>query len=283
MSPTATTSDTSLAALSQLVAAAAAVFPADGVVAGPADVQEDPGELLPSDDALVLVAPVEDAPGRRLVAVVSPALLTAMGLPGADALADALAPVLAALGGNHTPTLDAARLGVGSIGLADVDPSGEGGALLVAAGLFLGSDHVATLGISVAAADAPGDDPDEEAAVGHVAAGADTADTHAVAPMDLPEVAPSRAHRDADPSAARSLDLLRNVEMNLTAELGRSKMTVAELLSLTPGSVVELNHTAGTPIDVLVNGTLIARGEVVVIDEEFGVRISEIVDRIDGA
>jgi flagellar motor switch protein FliN len=282
MSTTATTSETSLAALSQLVAAAAAVFPADGVVAGPADVQEDPSELLPSDDALVLVAPVEDVPGRRLVAVVSPALLTAMGLPGADALADALAPVFAGLAGGTTPALDAARLGVGSIGLADVDPTGDA-ALLVAAGLFLGSDHVATLGISVTSettADHVADHA-EASADADRAEGAGVADH--VAPMDLPEVAPSRSQSAPDPSTARSLDLLRNVEMNLTAELGRSKMTVAELLSLTPGSVVELNHTAGTPIDVLVNGTLIARGEVVVIDEEFGVRISEIVDRIDGA
>jgi flagellar motor switch protein FliN/FliY len=54
-------------------------------------------------------------------------------------------------------------------------------------------------------------------------------------------------------------------------------MTVRDLLSLTPGSVVELDRAAGSPVDVLVNGTLIARGEVVVIDEEFGIRISEII------
>jgi len=73
------------------------------------------------------------------------------------------------------------------------------------------------------------------------------------------------------------LDLLSNVEMDVTAELGRTRMTVRELLSLTPGVVVELDRMAGSPIDLFVNGTLIARGEVVVIDEEFGVRITEIV------
>ncbi|MGH8890548.1 MAG: flagellar motor switch protein FliN [Acidothermaceae bacterium] len=73
------------------------------------------------------------------------------------------------------------------------------------------------------------------------------------------------------------LDLLSNIEMDVTAELGRTRMTVRELLSLTPGTVVELDRMAGSPIDLYVNGTLIARGEVVVIDEEFGVRISEIV------
>jgi flagellar motor switch protein FliN/FliY len=54
-------------------------------------------------------------------------------------------------------------------------------------------------------------------------------------------------------------------------------MTVRELLGLTPGSVIELDRAAGTPVDVLVNGTLIARGEVVVIDEEFGIRITEVL------
>jgi flagellar motor switch protein FliN/FliY len=77
---------------------------------------------------------------------------------------------------------------------------------------------------------------------------------------------------------ASRLDLLRNVEMDVTAELGSTRMTVRELLSLTPGNVVELNRAAGSPIDLLVNGTLIARGEVVVVDEEFGIRISEIVN-----
>lgn len=76
---------------------------------------------------------------------------------------------------------------------------------------------------------------------------------------------------------ADRLDLLSNVEMDVTAELGRTRMTVRELLSLTPGVVVELDRMAGSPIDLFVNGTLIARGEVVVIDEEFGVRITEIV------
>jgi flagellar motor switch protein FliN/FliY len=75
----------------------------------------------------------------------------------------------------------------------------------------------------------------------------------------------------------RPLSLLHDVEMGVTAELGRRRMAVRDLLSLTPGAVIELDRAAGSPVDVLVNGTLIARGEVVVIDEEFGIRISEIV------
>lgn len=81
----------------------------------------------------------------------------------------------------------------------------------------------------------------------------------------------------AAPGARRGLGLLHQVEMGVTVELGRTQLTVRELLGLAPGSVVELDRTAGAPVDVLVNGTLIARGEVVVVDEEFAVRISEIV------
>jgi flagellar motor switch protein FliN/FliY len=65
--------------------------------------------------------------------------------------------------------------------------------------------------------------------------------------------------------------------MEVTAELGRHRMTVRDLMSLQPGSVIELDRAAGSPVDVLVNGALLAHGEVVVIDEEFGVRVSEIV------
>jgi flagellar motor switch protein FliN len=74
-----------------------------------------------------------------------------------------------------------------------------------------------------------------------------------------------------------SLNLLHDVEMAVTVELGRTRMTVREILGLAPGTVVELDRAAGAPVDVVVNGTLIARGEVVVIDEEFGIRVTEIV------
>ena len=78
-------------------------------------------------------------------------------------------------------------------------------------------------------------------------------------------------------AVAHSLDMLHDVEMAVTVELGRTKMTVREILGLAPGTVVELDRAAGAPVDVVVNGTLIARGEVVVIDEEFGIRVTEIV------
>jgi flagellar motor switch protein FliN/FliY len=74
-----------------------------------------------------------------------------------------------------------------------------------------------------------------------------------------------------------AFDLLHDVEMDVTAELGRTRMTVRGLLELEPGSIVELDKMAGSPVDLLVNGRLIARGEVVVIDEEFALRVTEIV------
>jgi flagellar motor switch protein FliN/FliY len=73
------------------------------------------------------------------------------------------------------------------------------------------------------------------------------------------------------------LELLHDVEMGVTAELGRTRLLVREILELCPGSVIELDRAAGSPVDVLVNGTLIARGEVVVVDEEFGVRITDVI------
>jgi len=79
-------------------------------------------------------------------------------------------------------------------------------------------------------------------------------------------------------STARGMDLLRSVPMEVTAEIGRTRMTIQELLSLSPGAVVELDRPVGSPADVLVNGRLFARGEVVVVDEDFAIRITEIVD-----
>jgi len=97
----------------------------------------------------------------------------------------------------------------------------------------------------------------------------------------LPAIDELAAHGTDAPgapsSSTRGLDLLHDVEMEVSAELGRTRMSVRELLSLSPGAVVELDRAAGSPADLLVNGRLIARGEVVVIDENFGLRITEIV------
>jgi flagellar motor switch protein FliN/FliY len=83
----------------------------------------------------------------------------------------------------------------------------------------------------------------------------------------------------ANGSQVASMEMLADVEMSVTAELGRTRMTVRNLLGLTVGSVVELDRSSDSAVDLFVNGTLIARGEVVIINEEFGVRVTEIVTR----
>jgi flagellar motor switch protein FliN/FliY len=88
-----------------------------------------------------------------------------------------------------------------------------------------------------------------------------------------------RAGLAAGAANSWGIDMLRDVEMEVTCELGRTRMTVRQLLALAPGDVVELDRLAGSPADLLVNGTLLARGEVVVVDEGFGLRITEIVTK----
>ncbi len=103
------------------------------------------------------------------------------------------------------------------------------------------------------------------------AAVGDDVDVFPVRFPPLPGVSPATVQ------GPRSLDLIMDVAMRVTVELGRSTMTVEDVLALGPGSVIELNKLAGEPVDILVNDQLIARGEVVVVDENFGVRVTEIV------
>ncbi len=78
-------------------------------------------------------------------------------------------------------------------------------------------------------------------------------------------------------SEPRNIELLMDVNLPVSIELGRTKMSISDILGLGPGSVVELNKLAGEPVDVMVNQKLVARGEVVVIDENFGVRITQLM------
>ncbi|WP_028330682.1 flagellar motor switch protein FliN [Brachyspira alvinipulli] len=84
---------------------------------------------------------------------------------------------------------------------------------------------------------------------------------------------------NATPSS--NISLLMDVSINVTVELGRARLSIREILELGEGSIIELQKLAGEPVDLLVNGKLIARGEVVVIDECFGVRITDIMNSTD--
>jgi flagellar motor switch protein FliN/FliY len=75
----------------------------------------------------------------------------------------------------------------------------------------------------------------------------------------------------------QDIDLIMDIPVKLTVELGRAKMTIKELLRLTQGSVVALEGLAGEPLDILINGYLIAQGEVVVVNDKYGVRITDII------
>ena len=75
----------------------------------------------------------------------------------------------------------------------------------------------------------------------------------------------------------QDIDLIMDIPVKLTVELGRTKMTIKELLRLTQGSVVALEGLAGEPLDILINGYLIAQGEVVVVADKYGVRITDII------
>jgi flagellar motor switch protein FliN/FliY len=77
--------------------------------------------------------------------------------------------------------------------------------------------------------------------------------------------------------AANSIDMILDIPVNLTVELGRTKLAIRSLLQLAQGSVVELDGLAGEPMDVLVNGCLIAQGEVVVVNDKFGIRLTDII------
>jgi flagellar motor switch protein FliN/FliY len=112
----------------------------------------------------------------------------------------------------------------------------------------------------------------DEAQTGTVDAGAGNGDDYQPAAFQ---------NLDGEPGAGSggeaSLDVILDIPVTLSMEVGRTRITVSELLQLAQGSVVELDRTAGEPLDVLVNGTLVARGEVVVVNDRFGIRLNDVV------
>ena len=104
--------------------------------------------------------------------------------------------------------------------------------------------------------------------------GAEATDLPPLPKPDLPDLGAGTA-----PGETRDLRLLADVQVELAVEIGRVKLPLRDLLSLAPGAVLELDRAADAPVDILVNGCLVARGEVVVIDGEFGVRVTAVVER----
>jgi len=95
--------------------------------------------------------------------------------------------------------------------------------------------------------------------------------------VEVTEVSFSELHRKDNAKGALALDFILDIPLTLNVELGRSQLLISELLQLGQGSVIELTKLAGEPMDVFVNHRLVARGEVVVVNEKFGVRLTDIV------
>lgn len=242
-----------------------------------------PGAPEPVDAAAAAAA--ADAPpetlalscavdGRRLVVAVWEAPADAMALSGEllDVLGNALEEAASAVGLSLT---DADALPLADA-LAALDPARSqvsayrdvlGGVALLALGLEVGAAEPATPLIPTQST--PVDDAPPTAAA---------PSAFASDPGFAAAIGQSEAVTGWAPGRPGRLEMLREVELDVTAELGRTRMSLQSLLGLTPGTVVELDRLAGSPVDLLVNGTLIARGEVVVVDEDFGVRVSELID-----
>ena len=179
----------------------------------------------------------------------SPAQVPASSTPPA---AEAVAPVEATSAQIEAPAAPA------DASLPTIDP-----AALVASVENLSADGLDQVSIDELLKQASFEDP---AAMGGAVAAPDAAD------FKLPNF--QQVMQDAQVS---SIDLLRDVELNVKIELGRARMLVEDVLKLSEGSVVELDKLAGDPVDVFVNDRLVARGEVLVLNDNFCVRVNEIV------
>lgn len=99
---------------------------------------------------------------------------------------------------------------------------------------------------------------------------------------EMPGGTPIQAReKDKESKGLPNLSLLLDIPLEITAELGRTKMIIHDLLQLGQGSVIELNKLAGEPLEILVSNKLIARGEVVVVNEKFGIRLTDIISPME--
>jgi flagellar motor switch protein FliN len=242
-----------LPALETAGAAAAEQLGLAGVHAGNVVAVADPIAALPIGSVRAVRGTVADEAGLDVtLALTDEAAQQVQILAGTgDDLVGALLPaanaVIAAIGRRTGTRLELANL----VEMGSNEPFARPATEIFTSGLFLGDEQIGNVFV--------------------VAVAGALSRTDDVAAATFPDAGEADAHTD------NGLALLRGVEMRVTAELGRTRLPVSHVLDLGPGAVVELDRVAGSPVDVLVNGTVIAHGEVVVIDEEYGVRITEIV------
>jgi flagellar motor switch protein FliN/FliY len=254
---TATMHDSIVAELAQAAAESLAqIFGVDVIAGVPA------AAAVPTDDSVVaLRTPLAlgEATGD---------LVTAVPAAGATVGATTIEPgqLVAALVEGVGTAVTRLKGAAVQVGAAEPAPSDFAGASYVF-DLTMGSDAVKICWVveaSLGALIADGDPVDPPAAEGP-----------SVAPASFPELTPH-----AMPGRARELQLLADVPMNVTVEVGRGSLQVRELLALVQGSIVELDRVVGSPVDVMVNGTLIAHGDIVLVGDDLGVRITEIVEPV---
>ena len=119
--------------------------------------------------------------------------------------------------------------------------------------------------------------PEEQALADEWAAALAQSDAEPRMPMEEFS-APAKAQDDRfDPGDSPNLDVILDIPVTIAMEVGNTDITIRNLLQLNQGSVVELDRLAGEPLDVTVNGTLIAHGEVVVVNEKFGIRLTDVI------
>ena len=257
-------------------ATTAASGPAGGTDPGPGQQAPRPGAGGAAEGAPAAGAPAPSGPGAGA--------LVEAGTGDADA-SPGTAAGGAASGGDDAPTGEDAGSG-GDAGRADAargagarashgppaDAGGPGGGPAGGTGTAAGPGAGRPSHAAAAAAEPAA--TSWEAGAGEAAEAAFEPFSPAAGPGEA-AAGLGGAGRSAAPRG--TLDLLLDVPLQITVELGQTQRTVRELLEMAPGTVVELDRLAGEPVDLLVNGRLIARGEVVVIDENFGIRITDIV------
>jgi flagellar motor switch protein FliN/FliY len=223
------------------------------------DPSMDPLDIaITSTSSLAVVSVEGTINGNLMVALLegaSPDITTSEGLVEEfDTAVDAMSQVMDSEIGTPVPASGAPTIA------PDVSvPLLVDGALVGAALLFL----------------APAEDPVEEPA---------TAPTPAAAPATAPAAAPTPAAAPATAPAAfssmgtmKQMDALAGVQMEITIEVGRTSLPIGQLLQLQPGQIVELDREVGSPLDMFINGTLLAHGEIVVVDDLFGFRVTSVV------
>jgi len=244
-----------------VVAGAASAKEAVGAPLRAGDVDVLTDSSVPFDDGWIAVrAGLDGLPGGVVVAIGgsdAETLAGAAGGDGAAVLASFLTGVIEAIG-----TLSGREVTPRPAELVDsdgIEPGSPGASFRL---MFEEEGLDARLIL----------DPALAAEVGIEAVGADEQPT--VAAAAFPDLGPGAGN-----GASRDLNVLADVSMTVTVELGRTTLRVRDLLGLAPGSVVELDQPAGTPVAILANGTLVAKGDVVVVDDELGVRITQVVER----